>query len=107
MNPSHPINRRLAPQTASTDEQRLRLVQSAYQLIVEKGMAGLRIREVASRIGLNHATLLYYSMNCCSMHDAIPPPIASSQKPLWPGSTPWKASFRKKYPLEVFGQTLM
>lgn len=60
MNASHRTNRRFAPQTASTDEQRLRLVQSAYQLLAEKGMAGLRIREVASRIGLNHATLLYY-----------------------------------------------
>jgi TetR/AcrR family transcriptional regulator, regulator of cefoperazone and chloramphenicol sensitivity len=60
MNSSHPTNRRFAPQTASTDEQRARLVQSAYQLIAEKGMAGLRIRDVASRIGLNHATLLYY-----------------------------------------------
>ena len=60
MNASHHINRRFAPQTASTDEQRSRLVQSAYQLLAEKGMAGLRIREVASRIGLNHATLLYY-----------------------------------------------
>jgi TetR/AcrR family transcriptional regulator, regulator of cefoperazone and chloramphenicol sensitivity len=60
MNSSNHTHRRFAPQTASTDEQRARLVQSAYQLIVEKGMAGLRIREVASRIGLNHATLLYY-----------------------------------------------
>ncbi len=60
MNTSHPINRRLAPQTVATDEQRVRLVQSAYQLIAEKGMAGLRIRDVASRMGLNHATLLYY-----------------------------------------------
>jgi TetR/AcrR family transcriptional regulator, regulator of cefoperazone and chloramphenicol sensitivity len=60
MNSSHHTNRRFASQTASTDEQRARLVQSAYQLIAEKGMAGLRIRDVASRIGLNHATLLYY-----------------------------------------------
>ena len=60
MDASHHPNRRQAPQTASNDERRLHLVQSAYHLIVEKGMAGLRIREVASRIGLNHATLLYY-----------------------------------------------
>ena len=60
MSSSHHTNRRLAPQTASNNERRLRLVQSAYQLIMEKGMAGLRIREVASFIGLNHATLLYY-----------------------------------------------
>ncbi len=60
MNTSYYSNRRIAPQTASTDEQRLRLVRSAYQLIAEKGMAGLRIREVASRVRLNHATLLYY-----------------------------------------------
>ncbi|GCE28370.1 TetR family transcriptional regulator [Dictyobacter alpinus] len=52
--------RRFASQTAENDERRLKLVQSAYQLIAEKGMAGLRIREVAARIHLNHATLLYY-----------------------------------------------
>ena len=52
--------RRFAQQTAANDEQRLKLIHSAYQLIAEKGMAGLRIREVASRVGLNHATLLYY-----------------------------------------------
>jgi AcrR family transcriptional regulator len=55
-----PTTRRIAQQTASSDEQRLKLIQSAYNLIAEKGMAGLRIREVASRVGLNHATLLYY-----------------------------------------------
>ncbi|GCE12930.1 TetR/AcrR family transcriptional regulator [Tengunoibacter tsumagoiensis] len=60
MNSAHPSGRRLAPHTTSNDERRLRLVESAYSLIAEKGMAGLRIREVASRIGLNHATLLYY-----------------------------------------------
>ena len=61
MNTSHRTNnRRLAPQSASTDEQRVRLVHSAYGLIAEKGMAGLRIRDVASQVGLNHATLLYY-----------------------------------------------
>ena len=57
MNTPH---RRLAQQSAATDEQRVRLVQSAYRLIAEKGMAGLRIRDVAAHIGLNHATLLYY-----------------------------------------------
>ncbi len=60
MNSVHHPKRRLARQTTSTDEQRLRLVQSAYQLIAERGMTGLHIRDVASRIGLNHATLLYY-----------------------------------------------
>ncbi len=58
--PRTPTTRRIAQQTASSDEQRQKLIQSAYNLIAEKGMAGLRIREVASRVGLNHATLLYY-----------------------------------------------
>lgn len=58
--PQTTTTRRFAQQTAANDEQRLKLVQSAYQLIAEKGMAGLRIREVAARVGLNHATLLYY-----------------------------------------------
>ena len=71
MDSSQPTHRRLASHTASTDEQRLRLVQSAYQLIAEKGMAGLRIREVASRIGLNHATLLYYFLTKEALIQAV------------------------------------
>ena len=58
--PQTATTRRFAQQTTANDERRLKLVQSAYQLIAEKGMAGLRIREVAARVGLNHATLLYY-----------------------------------------------
>ncbi|GCE23018.1 TetR/AcrR family transcriptional regulator [Dictyobacter kobayashii] len=102
MNTSHHTNRRFASQTTSTDEQRLRLVQSAYQLLAEKGMAGLRIREVASRIGLNHATLLYYFPTkealihavvafCVHQFEVIQTPRASSL------STPPNEQLRQRY----------
>ena len=32
----------------------------AYQHIAEKGFEGLRVRDVATEAGINHATLLYY-----------------------------------------------
>ena len=84
-----PTTRRIAQQTASSDEQRQKLIQSAYNLIAEKGMAGLRIREVASHIGLNHATLLYYFPTkealikgvvdyCAHQFDALQAPNASA-----------------------------
>jgi AcrR family transcriptional regulator len=46
--------------TPRSDERRLRLVSTAYQLLVEKGFEGLRVREVAALVGINIATLHYY-----------------------------------------------
>lgn len=46
--------------TTRSDERRLRLVSTAYQLLVEKGFEGLRVREVAALVGINIATLHYY-----------------------------------------------
>ncbi len=45
------------------DERRHSLVVAAYQLIAEKGFEGLRVRDVAARVGdhgINIATLHYY-----------------------------------------------
>ncbi|HEX4207692.1 MAG TPA: TetR/AcrR family transcriptional regulator [Ktedonobacteraceae bacterium] len=36
------------------------LVLAAYHCIVEKGFEGLRLREVASQVGMDHATLHHY-----------------------------------------------
>lgn len=41
-------------------DRRNQLIMVAYQLIAEKGFEGLRTREVAERVGLNHATLHYH-----------------------------------------------
>jgi AcrR family transcriptional regulator len=41
-------------------DQRSRIVHAAYRTIAEKGFEGLRMREIAARAGLNHATLHYY-----------------------------------------------
>lgn len=46
--------------TPRSDERRLRLIATAYQLLVEKGFEGLRVREVAAQAGVNIATLHYY-----------------------------------------------
>ncbi len=42
------------------DERRRSLVQAAYHLIAEGGFEGLRTRNVATRAGVNIATLHYY-----------------------------------------------
>jgi AcrR family transcriptional regulator len=36
------------------------LILAAYHCIAEKGFEGLRLREVAAQVGLNHATLHHY-----------------------------------------------
>jgi AcrR family transcriptional regulator len=46
--------------TARGDERRQALIMAAYHIIAEKGFEGLRVRDVAARVGLNIATLHYY-----------------------------------------------
>ncbi|GLV55438.1 hypothetical protein KDH_22820 [Dictyobacter sp. S3.2.2.5] len=46
--------------TAHGDERRQELIQTAYRLIAEKGVGGLRTRDVAALVGINTATLHYY-----------------------------------------------
>jgi AcrR family transcriptional regulator len=41
-------------------ERRRAIIRAAYQTLAEKGFEGLRMREIATRAGLNHATLHYY-----------------------------------------------
>src|ERR1700692_245293 len=51
------------------DERRRSLILATYQLIAEKGFEHLRTRDVASRAGVNIATLHYYF---ASKEDLIP-----------------------------------
>jgi AcrR family transcriptional regulator len=51
-----PIERRRAP----TDDRRAAIAKAARELIVEKGVEGLRTRDIADRVGINVATLHYH-----------------------------------------------
>lgn len=42
------------------DERRQQVLDCALQLLAEKGFEGLRIRDIASRVGINSATLHHY-----------------------------------------------
>ncbi len=42
------------------NERSSEVIRAAFALIAEKGMEGLRTREVAERVGINSATLHYY-----------------------------------------------
>ena len=42
------------------DERRQSLVFATYELIAEKGFEGLRMRDIAGKVGVNIATLHYY-----------------------------------------------
>ncbi|HWA18445.1 MAG TPA: TetR/AcrR family transcriptional regulator [Devosia sp.] len=44
----------------STDDRRAAIARAARQLIVEKGVEGLRTRDIADRVGINIATLHYH-----------------------------------------------
>ncbi|MGH3813794.1 MAG: helix-turn-helix domain-containing protein [Pseudonocardiaceae bacterium] len=36
------------------------MVRAAFDVIAEKGFEGLRLREVAAQVGIDHSTLHYY-----------------------------------------------
>ena len=44
----------------SGDDRRLAIARAARQIIVEKGLEGLRTRDIAARVGINIATLHYH-----------------------------------------------
>jgi AcrR family transcriptional regulator len=51
-----PIERRRVP----SDDRRAAIAKAARELIVEKGVEGLRTRDIAERVGINVATLHYH-----------------------------------------------
>ena len=54
------MNVTLPHKRESTGDRRLAIARAARQLIVEKGMEGLRTRDIAERVGINIATLHYH-----------------------------------------------
>ena len=56
MNEISPIERRRMP----NDDRRAAIAKAARELIVEKGVEGLRTRDIAERVGINVATLHYH-----------------------------------------------
>ena len=63
------MNRRQIPKASGTlkgrrsaqsAQRRRDVIRAAYQALAEKGFEGLRMREIAKRAGMDHATLHYY-----------------------------------------------
>src|SRR4029079_7656142 len=50
----------LSARRAPTDDRRAAIAKAARELIVEKGVEGLRTRDVAERVGINVATMHYH-----------------------------------------------
>ncbi len=48
------------PKRESGDERRVMIARAARAIIVEKGLEGLRTRDIAARVGINVATLHYH-----------------------------------------------
>ena len=57
--------------TAYADERRQALIQAAYQSIAQHGLKGLRTREVAAQVGLDHSTLHYYFPTKVALIEAV------------------------------------
>jgi len=57
--------------TAHADERRHALIQAAYQSIARHGLKGLRTREVAAQVGLDHSTLHYYFPTKVALIEAV------------------------------------
>lgn len=48
------------PKRETGDERRVTIARAARDIIVEKGLEGLRTRDIAARVGINVATLHYH-----------------------------------------------
>lgn len=48
------------PKRESGDERRLAIARAARAIIIERGLEGLRTRDIAARVGINIATLHYH-----------------------------------------------
>lgn len=48
------------PSRSDSDDRRQIILKAAQDLIVRQGLEGFRIREVADRAGMHHASLLHY-----------------------------------------------
>jgi AcrR family transcriptional regulator len=53
-------SRRESQKRENTEDRRAAIARAARELIVEKGVEGLRTRDIAERVGINIATLHYH-----------------------------------------------
>lgn len=61
MSKAKPTPKRIASKESSlADRRRLELLEAAFEVVAEKGLEGLRTRDVAAKVGMNVATLHYY-----------------------------------------------
>jgi AcrR family transcriptional regulator len=56
---------------AKRDQRRRQIVRAAYDTIAAEGFAGLRMRAIAERAGMDHATLHYYFAGKAAVVDGV------------------------------------
>jgi AcrR family transcriptional regulator len=66
----------------SWHERHQELVSATYRLIVEKGIEGLRVRDIAAKVGINNATLHYYFPTKEKLLEAVVQTFAAQFKSL-------------------------
>jgi AcrR family transcriptional regulator len=86
------------------EERRQALVRAAFTCIAEKGFEGLRLRDVATEVGIDHSTLHHYF---ASKQDLVAGVVDYATRQFWPTlPTEGGASDRLGYHLAALGRMI-
>src|SRR5262245_64675018 len=84
-------------------DRRQELVEAAFKTIAEKGLEGLRIRDVASAAGVDHSTIHHYF---ATKQDLLTAVVDFATRPFW-GTTPREGEPREKIRRHLAAQAQM
>src|SRR2546428_12925585 len=73
-------------------DRRQELVQAAFETIADKGLEGLRLRDVASAAGVDHSTIHHYF---ATKQDLLAAVVDFATRPFW-GTTPQEGEPRDR-----------
>jgi AcrR family transcriptional regulator len=84
-------------------DRRHEIVEAAFTTIAEKGLEGLRLREVASAAGVDHSTIHHYF---ATKQDLLAAVVDFATRPFW-GTTPQEGEPREKIRRHLAAQARM
>lgn len=84
-------------------DRRQELVEAAFRTIAERGLEGLRLREVASAAGVDHSTIHHYF---ATKQDLLAAVVDFATRPFW-GTTPQEGEPRDRLKRHLAAQAQM
>jgi AcrR family transcriptional regulator len=84
-------------------DRRQELVEAAFRTIADKGLEGLRLREVASAAGVDHSTIHHYF---ATKQDLLAAVVDFATRPFW-GTTPQEGEPRERLQRHLAAQAQM